>query len=538
MYSALKLLGTTVLEVAFFVFFGMTTSYAADLTVDGKLTVTNDAYFKYPIYAQGNEIKYGGALKSQSQPQIDFNIGDSKIYDDGNLAIRTDDYLTLVTDSQDFGQGIIADTNLRVNRDIYAYYPIYFYGNQAVVNDASTLRFRDPNENSLMTITDAGTTGNVGITGSLTSTTITDGTAVLTSGVLTGATGEISMWSGTIPDGRLSTNVTLQGNNFNGINQLVQLDGSGYLPAINASALTDLSKTQVGLGNVENIAISTWEGSSDLVTLGMVTTGTWHGTTISIANGGTGHTTKTASFDALSPLLATGDILYFNGTNNVRLSAGSDGNVLSLSGGVPSWESDVDALSVITNAITTNSISNSDYNQVWNWSLTTADKAAFTFGENIASTANGAPSILKASTLIDSTAMPLYVKNLGAGNSFRVDDESSDVTSFIINENGNVVIGSNFFDPTAPEKLKVDAGATTSYNVISGYGDVNNYLQLNIKNRNAGTKASSDIVATADNGTESNYFINMGIASSNYADPFYTFFWTKRWLPFGPGRGS
>ncbi len=81
---------------------------------------------------------------------------------------------------------------------------------------------------------------------------------------------------------------------------------------------------------------------------------------------------------------------------------------------------------------------------------------------------------------------------------------------------GNVAIGTSTFDAFNAEQLLVDAGNTSSFNVISGKGSINNYLQLNIQNRNAGGQASADIVATADNGTESVNYIDMGINSSNY----------------------
>ena len=42
--------------------------------------------------------------------------------------------------------------------------------------------------------------------------------------------------------------------------------------------------------------------------------------TVAIANGGTGQTTAIAAFDALSPLTTLGDIIYHNGTDNVRLA--------------------------------------------------------------------------------------------------------------------------------------------------------------------------------------------------------------------------
>ncbi|USN95564.1 MAG: hypothetical protein H6793_00120 [Candidatus Nomurabacteria bacterium] len=47
--------------------------------------------------------------------------------------------------------------------------------------------------------------------------------------------------SGTLADARLSGNVTLQGNSFNGANQLVQLTGAGALPVLNGSALTNIN---------------------------------------------------------------------------------------------------------------------------------------------------------------------------------------------------------------------------------------------------------------------------------------------------------
>ena len=90
-------------------------------------------------------------------------------------------------------------------------------------------------------------------------------------------------------------------------------------------------------------------------------------------------------------------------------------------------------------------------------------------------------------------------------------------TRMFINQNGNVAIGTTTFNATKPEKLLVDAGVTTSYNVISGKGSIDSYLQLNIQNTNNGSAASSDIVATADNGNESVNYVNLGINSSGYS---------------------
>jgi hypothetical protein len=82
--------------------------------------------------------------------------------------------------------------------------------------------------------------------------------------------------------------------------------------------------------------------SSSLTSVGTITTGTWNGTTIAIANGGTGQTTKTAAFDALSPMTTAGDIIY-GGTSGsgTRLAKGTDGQVLVLAAGVPKWSNNI-----------------------------------------------------------------------------------------------------------------------------------------------------------------------------------------------------
>ena len=61
---------------------------------------------------------------------------------------------------------------------------------------------------------------------------------------------------------------------------------------------------------------------------------------VSIANGGTGASTKAGAFDALSPMTTSGDILYggISGTGT-RLAKGSNGQILTLASGIPTWSS-------------------------------------------------------------------------------------------------------------------------------------------------------------------------------------------------------
>ena len=69
-------------------------------------------------------------------------------------------------------------------------------------------------------------------------------------------------------------------------------------------------KSDIGLGNVENTALSTWAGSTNITTLGTIATGTWEGTTVAVNQGGTGQTSYT-----------NGQLLIGNTTGNTLAKA-------------------------------------------------------------------------------------------------------------------------------------------------------------------------------------------------------------------------
>ena len=61
--------------------------------------------------------------------------------------------------------------------------------------------------------------------------------------------------------------------------------------------------------------------------------------TLPIGNGGTGQTTASAAFDALNPMTTVGDMIYEgSGPTAVRLPIGSSNQVLTVVGGIPSWQ--------------------------------------------------------------------------------------------------------------------------------------------------------------------------------------------------------
>lgn len=131
---------------------------------------------------------------------------------------------------------------------------------------------------------------------------------------------------------------TALGNNTSSPGSFVIYNGAGGTPSSinlsNANALTlplsAVSTSIIGLikGNGVGNSISQATAGTDYYNPG--------GTDVAIADGGTGASTATAGFNALSPLTTAGDVLYHNGTNNVRLATGTG---FLKGGSAPSWSS-------------------------------------------------------------------------------------------------------------------------------------------------------------------------------------------------------
>ena len=54
------------------------------------------------------------------------------------------------------------------------------------------------------------------------------------------------------------------------------------------------------------------------------------------------------------------------------------------------------------------------------------------------------------------------------------------------------------------------------FTLIQATGNYNGYMEINVQNINAGAQASTDVIASADNVSESNSFIDMGITSTGW----------------------
>ena len=144
----------------------------------------------------------------------------------------------------------------------------------------------------------------------------------------------------TLAGGNVSNTVIGPKNVYNGLTNTDGAVNTTYVPFVASTGLVTQTSagaftTRTATGTANRITVTdgdgvagnptidisaTYVGQATITTLGTITTGTWTGTTIAIANGGTGQTTAINAFNALSPLTTQGDMLYNDGTNDVRLA--------------------------------------------------------------------------------------------------------------------------------------------------------------------------------------------------------------------------
>jgi hypothetical protein len=133
--------------------------------------------------------------------------------------------------------------------------------------------------------------------------------------------------------------------------QLLQTKGAGADPAWTTISGAGTVTSVNGSGGTTGLTVT----GGPITSSGTLTLGG----TLNIANGGTGQTTASAAFNALSPITSTGDLIIGNGTNSAtRLAIGTSGYVLTSNGTTASWAASsggVSSFSAGTTGFTPNS---------------------------------------------------------------------------------------------------------------------------------------------------------------------------------------
>jgi hypothetical protein len=147
-----------------------------------------------------------------------------------------------------------------------------------------------------------------------------------------------SQLSGTVPTWNQNTTGTAAN-----VTGTVAIANGGTGQTTQAAAITALTGTQTSgrylRSDGTNAALSAIQ-AADVPTLNQNTTGTAANVTgtVAIANGGTGQTTASAAYNAITPITTTGDLVIGNGTNSAtRLPIGTNNYVLTSNGTTAAW---------------------------------------------------------------------------------------------------------------------------------------------------------------------------------------------------------
>jgi hypothetical protein len=118
-----------------------------------------------------------------------------------------------------------------------------------------------------------------------------------------------------------------------------------------------------------------------------------------------------------------------------------------------------------------------------------------------------------------SLANDFYIGNATSGKKlvfFNGGFNTNTYSKIQVHDQGTIVINGDEYNESSPEILRLNSSSNNSYNLITAFNNINNYSQINLNNANTGSGASSDFVATADNGNETTFYVDMGVNNSGY----------------------
>jgi hypothetical protein len=221
----------------------------------------------------------------------------------------------------------------------------------------------------------ASTDFNISGSGTIGTTLDVTGNTTISGGITVGGSTTLSQLSatkGVFTDAskRLTSTGTLGADQ--GGTGMTSFNSGGAMYATSTSTLTTGTLPTSAGGTGLNTFTS--GGALYLTSTTAITSGT-----LPLTAGGTGATTKATAFNALSPMSASGDLIYGGSSGAATvLAKGSDGQVLYLASGAPSWASIPTATSTVAG-----------YLASADWSTFSGKQVAYTNLTTIGSLSNG-----------------------------------------------------------------------------------------------------------------------------------------------------
>jgi hypothetical protein len=146
-----------------------------------------------------------------------------------------------------------------------------------------------------------------------------------------------------------------------------------------------------------------------------------------------------------------------------------------------------------------------------------ASKKISELSSSLAPPLSGVTAVVHGGTTYQSTLSTLRQTLVASGSHSFTGSQTINGDLTITGKIPSLIIGTGSFQSgqdLQPEILHVQNNG--SYNIAHFEGNNQVYAQVNIKNTNSGTFASTDLVLTADNGNEIIHYVDLGINSSTY----------------------